>query len=101
MAVRFPCGAASPMNPRAQIRFLPDGRRLHLQDGPIDLIVQAFGMRDAVESAYRAAAIRFDTILNELCAELAFLRQPCTSESEWPQGSVARRMMAAVRPYAP
>jgi ApbE superfamily uncharacterized protein (UPF0280 family) len=89
------------MNPRAQIRFLPDGRRLHLQDGPIDLVVQAFGMRDAVECAYRAAAIRFDTILDELCAELAFLRQPCTPESEWPQGSVARRMMAAVRPYAP
>jgi uncharacterized protein len=89
------------MNSRAQIRFLPDGRRLHLQDGPIDLIVQAFGKRDAVESAYRAAAIRFETILDELCGELSLLRRPCTAESEWPQGSVARRMMAAVRPYAP
>ena len=28
---------------RAQIRLLPDGRRLHLHDGPIDLIVEAFG----------------------------------------------------------
>jgi ApbE superfamily uncharacterized protein (UPF0280 family) len=89
------------MNQRAQIRFLPDGRRLHLQDGPIDLIVQAFGARNPVESAYRAAAIRFETILDELCGELVLLRKPCTPESEWPQGSVARRMMAAVKPYAP
>ena len=29
--------------PRAQARLLPDGRRLHLQDGPIDLIVEAVG----------------------------------------------------------
>ena len=28
---------------RAQAAMLPDGRRLHLQDGPIDLIVEAFG----------------------------------------------------------
>ena len=28
---------------RAQIRLLADGRRLHLHDGPIDLIVEAFG----------------------------------------------------------
>jgi hypothetical protein len=89
------------MNSRAQIRFLPDGRRLHLQDGPIDLIVQAFGTREAIESAYRAAAIRFETVLDELCSELRFLRQACTPESEWPQGSTARRMMAAVQPYAP
>ena len=31
------------MNTRAQIRLLDDGRRLHLNDGPIDLIVEAFG----------------------------------------------------------
>jgi uncharacterized protein len=89
------------MNPRTQIRFLPDGRRLHMQDGPIDLIVQAFGTRDAVESAYRAAAVRFETILDELCSELSLLRQRCTTESGWPTGSTARRMMAAVKPYAP
>jgi len=28
-----------------QIAFLADGRRLHLQDGPIDLIVEAYGTR--------------------------------------------------------
>jgi hypothetical protein len=46
------------MMPRARIALLPDGRRLHLQDGPIDLIVEAFGSADAVRAAYGAAATR-------------------------------------------
>jgi len=88
------------MNSRAQIRLLPDGRRLHLHDGPIDLIAEAFGTPCAVETAYRAATARFVTVLDELCSELAFLRQPCAPEAPWPRGSVARRMVAAVMPYA-
>jgi ApbE superfamily uncharacterized protein (UPF0280 family) len=89
------------VNPRAQIRLLPDGRRLHLHDGPIDLIVEAFGEPPQVNAAYRAACVRFATVLDELCRELSFLRQPCLEESPWPQGAVARRMMAAAKPYAP
>jgi uncharacterized protein len=88
------------MNSRAQIRLLPDGRRLHLQDGPIDLIVEAFGSPGEIENAYCAASARFETVLDELCVELALLRQQCLPESEWPHGVVARRMMAAVLPYA-
>ena len=89
------------MNPRAQIRMLSDGRRMHLHDGPIDLIVEAFGSQRAVETAYRAAGARFVTVLDELCGELSYLRRRCSPENEWPQGAVARRMMAAVMPYAP
>jgi uncharacterized protein len=88
------------MNGRAQIRFLPDGRRLHLQDGPMDLILGAFGSRVDLERAYQAAAARFVTLLDELCGELSYLRRPCSPESEWPRGAVARRMTAAVMPYA-
>ena len=44
---------------RRRYAFLPDGRRLHLQDGPIDLIVEAFGRADEVRAAYAAAASRF------------------------------------------
>jgi hypothetical protein len=47
-----------------------DGRRLHLQDGPIDLIVEAFGPQGEIENAYRAACARFERVLDELCAEL-------------------------------
>src|SRR5579871_3269273 len=88
------------MKPRAQMRMLPDGRRLHLQDGPIDLVVEAFGAAGEVDLAYRAACARFVTVLDELCGELKFLRRQCCRDAEWPCGSVARRMVAAVMPYA-
>ena len=88
------------MMPRAQMRMLPDGRRLHLQDGPIDLIVEAFGAPREVDLAYQAACARFVTVLDELCGELTFLRQECCRDAEWPCGWVARRMLAAVMPYA-
>lgn len=88
------------MRDRAQIRRLPDGRRLHLHDGPIDLIVEAFGEPRAIEAAYRAAWARFVTVLEELCGELSLLRQSCSTDAPWPRGAVARRMMAAVLPYA-
>jgi len=87
------------MKSRAQIRFLRDGR-LHLHDGPIDLIVGAFGKSSEVQNSYRAACARFETVLGELCSELSCLRSSCTPEADWPQGTVGRRMMAAVMPYA-
>ena len=88
------------MNRRAQIRLLSDGRRLHLHDGPIDLIIEAFGESQQVQKAYRAASERFISVLDELCNELPLLRKRCSAESSWPQGHVARRMTAAVMPYA-
>jgi ApbE superfamily uncharacterized protein (UPF0280 family) len=88
------------MNSRAQIRILADGRRLHMHDGPIDLVLEAFGDAREVEAAYRAAATRFVTVLDELCNELAFLRQPTRADGPLPAGPIARRMLAAVRPYA-
>ena len=88
------------MNVRAQICRLPDGRRLHLHDGPIDLIIEAFGLPAEIEHAYAAATDRFVSILDELCAELSFLRRGVTQDSDRPQGIVARKMLAAVQPYA-
>jgi ApbE superfamily uncharacterized protein (UPF0280 family) len=78
--------------------MLPDGRRLHLQDGPIDLVVEAFGSADAVHTAYGAAAARFASVLDELCAELPTLRAPVGAGTR-ATGPVARRMVAAVAPY--
>jgi ApbE superfamily uncharacterized protein (UPF0280 family) len=80
-----------------QQRRLADGR-LHLHDGPIDLIVEAFGEMGVAEEAYAAAWGRFETILDELCAELPLLRaDPRAARA--PQGAVARRMAAAVAPF--
>ena len=64
------------MRERATIRLLPDGRRLHLNDGPIDLIIDADAAPDEIHRAYQAAADRFVTILDELCAELSISAQP-------------------------
>lgn len=88
------------MNARVQIRMLADGRRLHLHDGPIDLVLEAFGAPGEIEAAYRAAVRRFVTVLDELCSELTFLRQPTHVDGPLPQGAVARRMVSAVMPFA-
>jgi len=79
--------------------MLEDGRRLHLHDGPIDLIVEAFGTVDAIDAAYRAAELRFVNVLDELCGELTLLRRVARTDGPPPSGAVARRMVAAVAPY--
>jgi uncharacterized protein len=71
-----------------------DGR-LHLHDGPIDLIIEAFGEKAAVDAAYEAAWRRIATILDELCAELPLLRARATALSARPAGAVAQRMADA------
>ena len=87
------------MRPLAAL--LPDGKRLHLQHGPIDLIVEAEGNApEARRDAYRAAADRFETILPVLVEELPRLRTPCPADGLGLEGPVARRMEAAVRPHA-
>jgi ApbE superfamily uncharacterized protein (UPF0280 family) len=83
-----------------QIRFLADGRRLHLQDGPIDLIVEASGREAEVRPAYDAASRRFTGLLDELCSELPALRQAADPTRCVLQGVVARRMHEAVAPFA-
>jgi uncharacterized protein len=83
-----------------QIALLPDGKRLHLQDGPIDLIVEANGGEVDIRAAYRAAARRFDGLLDELCAELPELRKAAHPTHCALDGVVARRMHAAVAPFA-
>jgi ApbE superfamily uncharacterized protein (UPF0280 family) len=81
---------------RMQAHMLPDGKRLRLHDGPIDLIIGADGASDQIRTAYRAATYRFATILDELCGELADLRRPHGPE---PEGPVAQKMWQAVLPH--
>lgn len=88
------------MREPALIRMLPDGRRLHLHDGPIDLIMEAKGPKQNVAAAYEAAARRFVSILDELCSELPLLRSQVTRNSQIPQGAIAQRMFAAVASYS-
>jgi len=83
-----------------QIALLPDGKRLHLQDGPIDLVIEAKGREADVRAAYGAAARRFTGLLDELCEELFGLRRAADPIRCSLKGVVARRMHAAVAPFA-
>ena len=74
------------------------GARLHLQHGPIDLIIDASGSPAGIAAAYRRAWERFQTMLDEMVAELPCLRRPLVGGDE-PIGLVARRMMHAVAPF--
>lgn len=80
------------MMPGPQFALLPDGRRLHLNHGPIDLVVEAFGAPAEIERAYRRAAEAFPAILPGLVEEIGTLRKPVGAAV---YGPVARRMKAA------
>jgi len=92
-------GAAAVTGGGATVRMLPDGRRLHLAHGPIDLIVEAFGARREVEAAYDQAVARFADILPVLAGELDLLRAPLGEFRPRPDGPVAERMIAACWPH--
>ncbi len=83
-----------------QATMLPDGRRLHLNHGPIDLVIEAFGEPGEVRASYGQAAARFQTILGELVEELPALRSAASQQPRDFRGPTARRMEAAVSPLA-
>jgi len=78
------------------VRARLDERRWHFQHGPIDLVLEAFGegAGAAVEGGWR----RFQSVLEELVAELSTLRRP-VEETAGLAGPVAQRMRAACWPY--
>jgi uncharacterized protein len=83
----------------ATSRMLEDGRRLHLQHGPIDLVIEAFGQPSEVVRAYMQAEQRFADVLEDLVMELDAIRTPVGSTFPQFKGPVARRMADAVWPH--
>ncbi len=83
---------------RPTARLIGQRRRLHLQHGPIDLVIEAEGPGTEVALAYDQARAAFETVLCDLVAELPLLRQ---ATGECPQGTIARRMYAATAPFRP
>jgi len=81
---------------RPQVALLPDGKRLHLHHGPIDLIIEVFGV--PYQAAYDRAIARFDRLLDDLVQELPYLRRPVEGRAF--RDPVARRMARAVAPFA-
>ncbi len=87
------------MSAGPQAALLPDGKRLHLHHGPIDLVIGAKGTPGEVRRAYDQARARFEDILAVLVEELAMLRRPVRAPRWRPHGKVARRMMDAAWPH--
>ena len=81
---------------RGPVARMLEGGRLHLQQGPIDLIIGAEGPGRA--TAFEAARVRFGTILQELVDELPGLRAPVGSVPV--SGTVALRMVKSVNAVA-
>lgn len=77
---------------------LPDGR-LHLRDGPSDLLITVDAPDAAREAAFARAIMAFHGLIAALAAELPALRAPPGSAAF--RHPVANRMAAAVRPHAP
>jgi uncharacterized protein len=79
--------------------LLEDGR-LHLQHGPIDLIIEAFSdQQREVDMAYEQASMGFSGLLSNLVLELKQLRTPVTDHFPRFDDSVAQRMARAAWPY--
>ncbi len=76
--------------------LLSCGTRLHLQHGPIDLIIGADGDR---AGAFAAAQSRFETVLEELVGDLRLLKSPMSQTSPRAEGTIAQHMQNAVRPH--
>lgn len=74
-------------------RALLSGNRLHLQHGPIDLIIGAEGAR---EDAYDLAEKRLSTVLQELMDEIELLK---LCAGPMPKGEVARKMWHAAQAH--
>lgn len=94
-----PAASAAPAWGAATSHWLDDGT-LHLQHGPIDLLIRAWAdVPDEIEPAYAQATARFGDVLATLVGELSALRQPVGPDGPRLDGPVARRMASACRPH--
>jgi len=71
--------------------------RLHLQHGPIDIIVQVDAPEELRKRLYSSASNRFSTVLVELVAEMDLLKQPWSADLPDSKGGIAQKMCFAVR----
>ncbi len=59
---------------RLRVAWLADGKRLHLQNGPVNLIIQAFGPPSEVGRAYSAGIERARALVLELAEDVPRLQ---------------------------
>ncbi|WP_169569681.1 UPF0280 family protein [Sneathiella limimaris] len=81
-------------------RLMKDGKRLHLQHGPSDLICEAWGTPEAVAAAYNEVSRFFETVLEGLVADLATLRQPAPIVPVSIRSPISKRMIEAANLFS-
>lgn len=85
---------------QASHRWLQQNKRLHLQHGPIDLIIQADGEDKERALAFEQAMQFFDSVLVSLVNELSLLRTPVSElDNAGFHHVVALHMNKVVAPY--
>ncbi|MEP3246546.1 MAG: UPF0280 family protein [Sneathiella sp.] len=84
----------------ATARLMEDGRRLHLQHGPIDIVAEAFGAADEIEAAYNQGWAAFQSILGTLVQDLGILRRPVMIDEEPVLNGISADMWLSARPFA-
>ena len=73
-----------------------EDHRLHLQEGPINLILDVDAFKDIRKHLFISAKKRLSTVLRELVLELDLLKLPWKIHSPVPKGEIAQRMFYAV-----
>jgi len=93
----------SPLSPGANgIQIGRVRENLHLNHGPIDLLIHADGDPGEVSAAYHNASHRFETVLTDLAQDLPLLRQELSTQKcslAYPTGNIARQMFRACLPH--
>ena len=76
--------------------MIQEDHRLHLQEGPIDLILDVDAFKNIREHLFFSAKKRLSSVLRELVLELDLLKIPWGIKSPVPEGGIAQRMFYAV-----
>lgn len=75
------------------------GNRLHLQHGPINLVVKAYGRDAEVRRAYERAERRLSGMLQSLVDNLSLLRSPDVPAGVRVTDATSRQMISAVKRF--
>jgi len=80
-------------------RAILSGNRLHLQHGPINLVIKADGSDAAVRQAYQRAGRRLSGMLQSLVDNLSLLRSPEVPAWVRVTDQTSQQMIAAARQF--
>lgn len=77
-----------------------DGRRLHLQHGPIDIVAEAFGTDQEIQLCYEQGISFFNNVLEDLVDKLDILKIPVNPKNPPALNSVAAVMWRAASDFS-